>query len=133
VVVCWCKDIRAFRRNTKIFELISTAPDSAAGDQKDKRWALGTGHVDVAQMLVERGADVSAQAEDGTTPLHLASSKGHVDVARILVERGADVSAQAEDGTTPLHLASSKGHVDVAQILVEHGAYGQPIQFDSHS
>ena len=41
-------------------------------------------------MLVEHGADVSAQDEDGRTPLHWASSRGDVDVARMLVERGAD-------------------------------------------
>jgi len=80
------------------------------------------GHVDVARMLVERGAALSAQDKDGRTPLQLASSKGHVDVARMLVERGADVSTQAKDGWTPLHWASSKGHVDVARILVERGA-----------
>jgi len=87
----------------------------------------------VARMLLERGADVSAQAGDGSSPLHWASRWGHVDVARMLVERGADVSAQAEDGSSPLHWASRWGHVDVARMLVEHGAYGQPIQFDSHS
>ena len=47
-------------------------------------------HTHVAQMLVECGADVSAQAEDGRTPLHLASERGHVDVAWMLVECGAD-------------------------------------------
>jgi len=80
------------------------------------------GHVDVAQMLVERGADVSAQDEHGWTPLHWALYSGHVDVARLLVERGADVSAQAKDGWTPLHLALYYNHVDVARLLVERGA-----------
>jgi len=80
------------------------------------------GHVDVARMLVERGADVSVQAEYGRTALHLALFGGHVDVARMLVERGADVSVQAEDGWTALHLALSGGHVDVARMLVERGA-----------
>jgi len=80
------------------------------------------GHVDVARMLVERGADVSVQAEYGRTALHLALFGGHVDVARMLVERGADVSVQAEDGWTALHWASYKGHVDVARMLVERGA-----------
>jgi ankyrin repeat protein len=31
------------------------------------------GQVDVARMLIERGADVTAQNKDGETPLHLAS------------------------------------------------------------
>ena len=61
------------------------------------------GHVDLARMLVEHGADVSAQKKDGSTVLHLASESGHVDVSRMLVERGGDVSAQKKDGSTALH------------------------------
>ena len=69
------------------------------------------GHVDVARMLVEHGADVSAQDKYGWTPLHWASTKGQGDVARMLVEHGADVSAQDEYGWTPLHRASDRKSV----------------------
>ena len=36
------------------------------------------GHVDVARMLVERGADASVQDKDGSTPLHLALSHSQI-------------------------------------------------------
>ena len=80
------------------------------------------GHVKAARMLLEHGADVTAQNKDGETPLHLASQKGQVEVARMLIERGADVTAQNKDGETPLHLASRKGQVEVARMLIERGA-----------
>src|SRR6266852_5059875 len=80
------------------------------------------GHMEVAQMLIERGADVSAQNGNGNTPLHRASLCGHMDVARMLIERGADVSAQGKYGNTPLHLALEYRHVEVAQMLIERGA-----------
>jgi len=88
------------------------------------------GHVDLARMLVERGADVSAQKKDGSTALHLASRYGRVDLARMLVERGADVSAQNKDGLTALHLASRYGHVDLARMLIEHSTNMAPQKKD---
>ena len=78
-----------------------------------------TSRVDVARLLIEHGADTTAQSKDGTTPLHRASKRGHVDVARLLIEHGADATAQSNDGTTPLHHASK---LDVAWLLVDHGA-----------
>ena len=80
------------------------------------------GHVDVARMLMEFGADLSARDMDSWTPLHSASSMGHVNVVRILMESNADASAQDLDNWTPLLWASSMGHVDVARMLLEFGA-----------
>jgi len=80
------------------------------------------GHVEIAQLLVEHGADVAAQNKDGETPLHRAASRGDLDLARFLVEHGADAAAENKDGVTPLHWASLRGHLDLARFLVEHGA-----------
>jgi ankyrin repeat protein len=80
------------------------------------------GHVELARMLIERGADVSAQEHDGSTALHLALGNGHADPARMLIENGADVSAQKNDGWTALHLVSRNGRVDLARMLIERGA-----------
>jgi ankyrin repeat protein len=52
------------------------------------------GHPEVARMLIERGADVSAQDKDGRTPMHLASQAGVLEAFRMLLVHGADASAQ---------------------------------------
>jgi len=88
------------------------------------------GHVKVAQILLEHGADPASQEKDGRTPLHFASAYGHLDLARILLEHGADPAAQENDGRTPLHLASANGRLDLARILLEHGA--DPAAQDKH-
>jgi ankyrin repeat protein len=58
--------------------------------------------VDVARMLIDRGADVTAQNRDGQTPLHLASAPSsrarispqkYAEVAHMLLEHGADSGA----------------------------------------
>ncbi len=59
---------------------------------------LEGGHLDVAQFLIEHGADTAAQGEEGLTPLHGASFRGHGDLARFLVEHGANAAAQGEGG-----------------------------------
>jgi hypothetical protein len=60
--------------------------------------ALQGGQPEVARMLIERGADVSAQNDHFQTPFHPVSERGHLEVARVLIERGADVSGQIKDG-----------------------------------
>src|SRR5260221_485409 len=79
------------------------------------------GNVDIARMLIERGANVSTQDEDGPTALHLAS-ENDVDLARMLIERGADVSAQKKDREIAPFLSLRNGDVDIAQMLIERGA-----------
>jgi len=84
------------------------------------------GHVEAARVLVEHGADVSAQDEDGSTPVHRLSESysGNVDLAWFLVEHGADVTAQDNHGETPLHRLSGsyRENMGLARFLVEHGA-----------
>ena len=51
------------------------------------------GHVDVAKVLIQNGADVNAVDVQKCTALHRGAQKGHVDVAKVLLENGADVNA----------------------------------------
>ena len=62
--------------------------------------AVHAGHGALARILIRRGADASARADMGQTPLHLCATAG---LARLLVEAGADPAAvDDEHGTTPL-------------------------------
>ena len=80
------------------------------------------GHVEVARMLVEAGADVEALAADGATPMHIAAQNAHLEVVRTLVEAGADVEAQKARGSRPMHIAAAHGQVDAMRTLRELGA-----------
>lgn len=48
--------------------------------------AAGYNNVEVAEFLLEHGADVNAQDKGGLIPLHNASSYGHLDIAALLIK-----------------------------------------------
>ena len=85
--------------------------------------ASDKGHLSVAMLLVERGADMESRDSRNRTPLHIASYRGHAEVASFLIDRGADINAEEISQMTPLHLASERGHDKVVRLLLcDHGA-----------
>jgi len=84
--------------------------------------AAGYNNVEVAEFLLENGADVNAQDKGGLIPLHNASSYGHVDIAALLIKFNTYVNAQDRWGFTPLHEAAQKGRTQLCALLLAHGA-----------
>ena len=80
------------------------------------------GHLEVARVLLEQGADVNAKDISKWTPLRHALDKGHVETARVLIENGAYFGAQGVDDWMPLHWASRHGQAELVHVLLEHGA-----------
>jgi Ankyrin repeats (many copies) len=60
---------------------------------------------DVARLLIDRGADLQAQDQQGNTPLHWALEKGRIATARLLVDREADIGIKNNQGMTALQVA----------------------------
>jgi ankyrin repeat protein len=104
------------------FHSMAEADAMARGKSRWNHLASRSGHVEVAQVLVQHGADPTAQDKDGWTPLLWASLSGHVQTVHFLVEHGANPTAQNKDGWNPLHAASLNGHVEIVHFLVENGA-----------
>ena len=75
---------------------------------------------DTVRLLIDHGADVTAQNETHSTPLHLASSFGSAETVRLLIEHGADVTAKDGNHRTPLHLASSRVRAETVQLYIQH-------------
>lgn len=81
-------------------------------------------HPGVARLLIERGADVSAAAENRqrVAPVHAAATVADHDSMRLLLTRGADPNARQESGYVALHSAAMRGDVEMAKLLLAHGA-----------
>jgi Ankyrin repeats (3 copies) len=74
----------------------------------------------VLRLLLEHGADIDAQDEDGWTPLYSASVRGAVEVVRLLLEHGADVEVKDNAGKTALQEAAEEGEDEVVELLRIH-------------
>ena len=84
--------------------------------------AADAGATDIAQLLLDAGADVNAADLDGGRPLHFAARSGGKASVELLVAAGAEVGAVDEGGGTPLLAAAWLGNVEVVRVLLAAGA-----------
>jgi RNA polymerase sigma factor (sigma-70 family) len=88
------------------------------------------GHLEVMQLLIDRGADVNRVATHrlAVTPLHAALFGRQIDAALLLIERGADITlarggaGMKRAGWTPLHYAAGMGFTALVRPLLDRGA-----------
>jgi len=98
----------------KFFFKIETAPTISP-----LMWALKYHEINLAKLLIEKGADVNAKDNKGKTPLMHAIG---VDFVKLLIEKGADVNAKDNNGKTPLMHAIIKNFSEKAIFLIDKGA-----------
>lgn len=75
------------------------------------------------EILLEGGADIEAQDEEGRTALIRASACGYEDVVQRMISVGAKIDAKDNYGTTALIHASINGQTATVSSLLKHGAH----------
>lgn len=88
--------------------------------------AASRGHVALAAVLVERGADLEAASTHGT-PLVRAARSGSLELVTLLVESGADVNSTARrpgegGGSSAILHAIIRNDFEMFDYLIAHGA-----------
>jgi hypothetical protein len=78
--------------------------------------------MELAQLLVDKGADASPVDEGVQTPLQTAVIWGFMEFAQLLIENGADPNIFDPYYGCPLQIALIHGRTDMAEILVRAGA-----------
>ena len=96
---------------------------------RSRPWILQPLAPMMAQLLLERGANVHLRDKNGQTPLHCILNQASdefldpfFEVIRLLLEHNVDVDAQDNNHSTPLHLASCSGSIKAIQLLLQYGA-----------
>jgi ankyrin repeat protein len=79
--------------------------------------------LELATLLLNRGADVNARNQAGSTPLTEAVRLGNDAVVALLLQRSAKPNVvEASTGKAPLHVAAARGQLTIVDLLLKHGA-----------
>lgn len=100
-----------------------TSPNTLVYKAPALMWAVWEEKYYVANLLLQRGADVNRPDETGYTPLMAACDMENTKLVRLLVEKGADINAvELTYGMSALQNACAVGSDDIFDLLVEHQA-----------
>ncbi len=118
-------DLNDLVKNGDIAAVASALDNGAAIDEVDGVTALYTaveaGHVELAKLLIDRGADVNLPVKFKRTPLYAATNGGFADLVKLLLDNGADPNQLAK-AQTSLHVAADNGCLQCVVHLVDAGA-----------
>lgn len=108
--------------------------------------AARLGHVELADLLLRRGADPDARDAEGWTPLLAAcdtrctpptapeATAAHcLQLCRLLLSAGADPDAADQDRRRPLHLACLRGYGAIVELLLSCGVSVNAMDYGGHT
>uniref|UniRef100_H3C709 Kinase D interacting substrate 220 n=1 Tax=Tetraodon nigroviridis TaxID=99883 RepID=H3C709_TETNG len=85
-------------------------------------WAAYKGRTDVADLLLDKGANPNITGQYSVYPIIWAAGRGHAEIVHLLLQHGAKVNCSDKYGTTPLIWAARKGHYESVMHLLSNGA-----------
>ncbi len=75
-------------------------------------YAARSSAIDVAQVLLDAGADVNQTSRYGWSPLLAATQNNNLQMGKFLIEHGADVNLANKGGWVPLYLATDNRNME---------------------
>ena len=118
-----CLAHAAYKGRTEIVRYLLCLPEVDVNRRNDYhdtalQEAVDMKRTEVVQVLIDAGADVDTQNNEGRSPLHVSCKSGELDIVKMLVRAGAGVRATDNQGCTCLMLAAWQGHTDIVRYLV---------------
>lgn len=99
-----------------------SAPDDSLYNYQPLHTAAAAGQLEIARLLLARGASVDGPDSDRSTPLHVAAVRRQPEMVSLLLEAGADPNFQDDRGAWALSFAASGGDSACVHRLLEAGA-----------
>jgi ankyrin repeat protein len=115
---CWHKGI-SVGDTALIKSLLDEGADINAkdGDFTLLMKAATEGYLKTAKLLIDKGAEVDARTNEGTSALMVASSGGYTKIVELLVNAGANAKIKNNMGYTAGMYAKEKGYTNIVQML----------------
>lgn len=88
--------------------------------------ACESGNVQQVKFLLDNGANINQQCNQGKSLLFTTSEFNHIQLVKYLISRGANIKLPDNNGDTPLHVSAHYGYNEIAKLLLSKGA--DPIQ-----
>ncbi len=90
--------------------------------KNDDKWSsLKLGSSELIKLLLDHGAEVDLQDDDGLSALIAASRAGNIEVVKLLLEHNAQVHLANKNGFTALTFASASKSSEIVRLLISHG------------
>ncbi|WQF77225.1 Putative ankyrin repeat-containing domain superfamily [Colletotrichum destructivum] len=112
-------------RSTPMTEFLSDQGaylDRRVNEHTALTYAIATACPDIAEVLIDAGADVDLPSSKGNFPLLAAAAAGDLLTMKLLLSRGAKYDAAGSEGYLPIHMAAHKNRVEVLQLLFKAGS-----------
>ncbi|XP_018362879.1 PREDICTED: KN motif and ankyrin repeat domain-containing protein 2 isoform X1 [Trachymyrmex cornetzi] len=105
----------------RLFQLADVNIRAKLHGQTALMLAVSHGRKDMTQLLLDAGAAVNIQDEDGSTALMCAAEHGHTEIVRLLLAHpDCDPSIVDVDGSSALKIALEAGNRDIGVLLYAH-------------
>ena len=82
-------------------------------------WACYHDETELAERLIDLGANVNARNRYGISPLYLACLNGNESIVKRLLSEGADPNTAINGGESALMTAARTGKIDTVRALIK--------------
>jgi ankyrin repeat protein len=131
ISACWAPPTLSTQVEVANFLINMGANIHAKNDRGATPFYFASGNMELAQTLVDKGADVNVRAYGSYTPLMQAAFSGNLKAARFLIDNGADLNTRSQRGTVLHNLIADKrkSREAMVKLLVESGAKLEEFSF----
>lgn len=78
--------------------------------------------IEMAQMLIDNGADVNKESSLGTPIVNAVTNAWNREIVEMLIKAGANLNWKDKEGRTPLFYAAASGNGEIITLLIKAGA-----------